>query len=106
MTQGALALAVTLTLATAAAVPATAQQRQPGQQAEVTAAAFTAEVTGQVKNVDHKSGKLTLDTGDGQVNVRFPPEAVQAVKPGDQVTVAFGLIKPPPAASPSSSGTK
>jgi hypothetical protein len=29
---------------------------------------------------------------------------VSAIKPGDQVTVAFGIVKAPPSASPSSGG--
>src|SRR3989442_12972166 len=96
-------LAATLVLATAAAVPASAQQSQPGPQQDVVAAAFTAQVTGQVQSVDQQSGRLVLQTAEGAVNVRFPPAAVQGIKPGDQVTVAFGLAKPPPSASPSTS---
>jgi hypothetical protein len=87
-----------------------AQAQQSGQQGQrspssgdVIAAAFTAEVTGKVQNVDPQSGVLTLQTADGPVNVKFPPPAVQAIKPGDIVTVAFGLVKPPPSASPSGS---
>lgn len=107
--QVTLSLAAALALATVSALPAGAQQSQqapPSQQApqaEVVAAAFTAEVTGQVQSVDHQSGMLMLQTVDGPVNVRFPPAAVQAVKPGDQVTVAFGLVKQPPSASPPTS---
>ena len=90
-----------------AVMPAGAQSSrsgQPGQTpADVVAAAFTAEVTGKVEKVDPASGMLTLSTVDGPVNVRFPPPAVQAIQPGDQVTVAFGLVKAPPAASPPTS---
>jgi anti-sigma-K factor RskA len=99
-----LSLALTLALATVAALAADAQQTQRGQTqqspSDVIAAAFTAEVTGQVQSVDPQTGKLTLQTLDGTVTVRFPPAAVQTVKPGDTVTVAFGLVKPPPSASP------
>jgi hypothetical protein len=60
-----------------------------------------------VKSVDHKSGKLVLDTPGGPVNVTFPAEAVRGIEQGDEVTVAVGLIKPPPAASPKTGpGTK
>jgi hypothetical protein len=97
-------------LVTAAVLPLDAQTSRPGgqpaapkAQADVVAAAFSAEVTGKVQNVDPSSGVLTLQTVDGPINVRFPPPAVQAIKPGDTVTVAFGLVKPPPAASPPTS---
>ena len=96
-------LAAALTLALAITVPAYGQQRQATPQADVVAAAFTAEVTGQVQNVDPQTGVLTLQTTDGAVNVRFLPAAVQTIKPGDTVTVAFGLVKEPPSASPSTS---
>jgi Flp pilus assembly protein TadG len=96
-------LAAALTLALALSLPAYGQQRQATPQAEVVAAAFTAEVTGKVQNVDPQSGVLTLQTTDGPVNVRFPAAAVQTIKPGDTVTVAFGLVKEPPSASPPTS---
>jgi len=96
-------LAAALTLALALTLPAHGQQRQATPQAEVVAAAFTAEVTGKVQNVDPQSGVLTLQTTDGPVNVRFPTAAVQTIKPGDTVTVAFGLVKEPPSASPPTS---
>ena len=79
------------------------QQSRSGSQPEVIASAFAAEVTGTVKNVNEKSGKLVLDTAEGPVNVKFPAEAVQGIKKGDQVTVSVGLVKPPPSASPQSS---
>jgi hypothetical protein len=110
-------LAMVAAVATAAVLPAQGQTTSQsgsssrGAQAEVVAAAFSAEVTGKVQTVDPSTGVLTLQTVDGPINVRFPPPAVQAIKPGDQVTVAFGLVKQPPAATPSpgsstSPGTK
>jgi hypothetical protein len=56
-----------------------------------------------VQNVDPQTGVLTLQTTDGPVNVRFPTAVVQTIKPGDTVTVAFGLVKEPPSASPPTS---
>jgi hypothetical protein len=60
-------------------LPAGGQPRQATPQADVVAAAFTAEVTGKVQKVDPQT------------------------KPGDTVTVAFGLVKEPPSASPPTS---
>ena len=82
------------------------QQSGGKSPAEVVASAFSAEVTGTVKNVNEKSGKMVLDTADGPVNVTFPAEAVQGIKKGDQVTVSVALIKPPPSASPQSAPAK
>jgi ferric-dicitrate binding protein FerR (iron transport regulator) len=74
---------------------------------EVVAAAFSAEVSGTVKSVNEKSGKLVLDTVEGPVNIKFPAAAVQGIKKGDPVTVSVGLVKPAPSASPQTTpGTK
>jgi hypothetical protein len=78
---------------------------QPGReqagQPQVLGSSYTAQVTGEVVSVDQASGRLTLRTVDGQLTAMFPPVAVQNVKPGDQVTVAIGLIETnPPSASP------
>jgi len=95
-----------LTIVAILSVLVTSAQGQParsGTSAEVVAAAFSAEITGTVKSVNQKSGKLVLDTVDGPVNVKFPAEAVQGIKTGDQVTVSVGLVKPAPSASPQTS---
>jgi hypothetical protein len=56
----------------------------------VAALAATPALAQSSATVDHGSGLLTITTPDGQLNVKFPPAAVQNVKPGDHVTVAFG----------------
>jgi hypothetical protein len=75
-------------------------QARSGSQSEVVAAEFSAEITGTVKSVNPRSGKLVLETVEGPVNVKFPSDAVQGIKQGDIVTVSVGLVKPPPSASP------
>ena len=75
-------------------------QARSGSQPEVVAAEFSAEITGTVKSVNPRSGKLVLETVEGPVNVKFPSDAVQSIKQGDIVTVSVGLVKPPPSASP------
>ena len=92
-------------------VAAGPQQSSDGQgrliaQTDQTApkAAFSTTVVGQVTKVDHKSGKITLDTPEGPVNVKFAPSIVQNIQTGDRVTVGFGLVaEGTPAASPSTS---
>ncbi len=86
--------------------PSTADQAQNPQRRtteEISEHAFMARVTGRVTSVDPQSGKLTLDTVDGPMTVRFPPRALANVKQGDQVTVGVGLMEESPAASPSTS---
>ena len=56
-----------------------------------------------MKSVNEKSGKLVLETAEGPVSIKFPPEAVQGIKKGDAVTVSIGLVKPAPSASPQTS---
>lgn len=94
---------IVLTMVGAVMTVAHGQQTRSGSQAEVVASAFSAEVTGTVKNVNEKSGKLVLETADGPVNVVFPAEAVRGIKSGDQITVSVALIKPPPSTSPQTS---
>ena len=102
MKQGSIALVATVAMLSASVTAAHGQARS-GSQSGVVAAAFSAEVTGNVKSVDPRSGKLVLDTVDGPVNVTFPADAVQGINVGDQVTVSVALVKPPPSASPPSS---
>lgn len=54
--------------------------------------AYTASVSGEVTEIDTDSGMLVVSTDSGPVSVHFPPTAVQSVKVGDRVTVAFGLM--------------
>lgn len=108
MKQLGLALTMVIAMLSVLATSAHGQRARSGSQsADVVAAAFSAEVTGTVKSVNQKSGKLVLDTAEGPVSVKFPAEAVQGIKKGDAVTVSVGLLKPPPSASPQTSpGTK
>jgi len=99
MQHATLSVVAALALATAAALPVQAQGDKP----EVVAKAFTAEVTGQVESVDARTGTLRLQTVDGPMTIRFPPAAVQGITKGDPVTVAFGIVKPAPSASPQTS---
>jgi hypothetical protein len=80
------------------------RQQQQLQQNQIIASGFTAQATGKVTSIDQQSGKLTLQTPDGPMTVRFPPPAVAHVKKGDMVTVGVGLIEQNPAASPRTGG--
>jgi hypothetical protein len=72
MKQVSLSLIMVLTMVGVVMTVAHGQQTRSGSHAEVVASAFSAEVTGTVKNVNQKSGKLVLETADGPVNVVFP----------------------------------
>ncbi len=74
-----------LSAAVVGVVPTMAQQtpypRDPSQSQmparPIVERRFTATVSGQVTAVDHQSGRLTVDTAEGPVNVRFPAQAVE-----------------------------
>jgi hypothetical protein len=46
---------------------------------------------GEVTKVDPKKGHMTLKTAEGNLNLHFPPSALENVKKGDHVTVDLGL---------------
>ena len=56
-------------------------------------------LTGEVTSIDHSSGKLSVKTEQGTMDLSFPPSAVQNVKQGDRLTVSLG-------AQPGSTTTK
>jgi hypothetical protein len=50
-------------------------------------------MTGTVTDIDHETGKLSLDTQVGELDLHFPPAALKDVKEGDQLTVHLGFTK-------------
>jgi hypothetical protein len=56
-------------------------------------------MTGTVTDVDPQTGKLSLDTGVGELELHFPPQALKDVKEGDQLTVYLGFSKGAPASA-------
>jgi len=52
-------------------------------------------MSGQVVNVDHNNGHLTMKTDEGNLMLHFPPSSLTNVNPGDRVTVQLG-IRPRP----------
>jgi hypothetical protein len=46
---------------------------------------------GEVTKVDPKKGRLTVKTAEGNLDLHFPPSALENVKKGDHVTVDLGL---------------
>jgi osmotically-inducible protein OsmY len=51
-------------------------------------------MSGQVTSVDHDSGKLSLKTHEGTLDLHFPPSALKDVKRGDQLNVELGFRAP------------
>jgi hypothetical protein len=50
-------------------------------------------MSGTVTDIDHDTGKLSLNTPVGELDLHFPPAAVKDVKEGDQLTVHLGFSK-------------
>jgi hypothetical protein len=51
------------------------------------------EMSGTIENLDHKTGWVTVKTGEGNLNVHFPPDALKDLKTGDTITVHLGFTK-------------
>lgn len=51
------------------------------------------EMTGKVTKIDQKSGKVSVDTAVGNLDLHFPPPAVADLKQGDEITVRLGYKK-------------
>jgi hypothetical protein len=50
-------------------------------------------MSGTVTDIDPQTGKLSLNTGVGELELHFPPQALKDVKEGDQLTVYLGFSK-------------
>jgi hypothetical protein len=50
-------------------------------------------MSGTVTAIDAQTGKLSLNTGVGELDLHFPPQALKDVKEGDQLTVYLGFSK-------------
>jgi hypothetical protein len=50
-------------------------------------------MSGTVTDIDPQTGKLSLNTGVGELELHFPPQALKDVKEGDQLTVHLGFSK-------------
>jgi hypothetical protein len=50
-------------------------------------------MSGTVTEIDHQTGKLSLETGVGELELHFPPQALKEVTEGDQITVHLGFSK-------------
>ena len=48
-------------------------------------------MSGTVTDIEHQTGKLSLETGVGELELHFPPPALKEVKEGDQITVHLGF---------------
>jgi hypothetical protein len=77
-------LVTTLWIAALAAGPVAAAGAKPqGEHA----------MSGTVTDIDHDTGKLSLNTQVGELDLHFPPQSVKDVKEGDQLTVHLSFSK-------------
>lgn len=51
------------------------------------------DMSGTITSIDHQTGKLSLQTGAGEMSLHFPPSALKDLKEGDQMTVHLGFTK-------------
>jgi hypothetical protein len=50
-------------------------------------------MTGEVSKIDNRSGKFSLKTKEGTLDLHAPPSALAGVKSGDQLSVEIA-VKP------------
>jgi hypothetical protein len=50
-------------------------------------------MSGTVTDIDPQTGKLSLETGVGELELHFPPQSLKDVKEGDQLTVHLSFSK-------------
>jgi hypothetical protein len=50
-------------------------------------------MSGEVTEIDHQRGTMTVETGIAPLELHFPPPAIADIQEGDQVTVQLA-IKP------------
>jgi hypothetical protein len=50
-------------------------------------------MSGTVTDIDPQTGKLSLNTGVGELELHFPPQSLKDVKEGDELTVYLGFSK-------------
>jgi hypothetical protein len=48
-------------------------------------------MSGKISKIDHSTGKLTVKTGEGNLDVHFPPQSIANLKKGDNITVHLGF---------------
>lgn len=58
---------------------------------------------GEVTKIDQKKGHVTLKTAEGNMDLHFPPSALQGVKKGDRISVELAM-KPSGTASKANGG--
>lgn len=48
-------------------------------------------MSGTISRIDHSNGKVTVKTGEGNLDVHFPPQSIANLKKGDTITVHLGF---------------
>lgn len=50
-------------------------------------------MNGKITKINHKTGKVTVRTDDGNMNVHFPAADIQDLKKGDTISVHMGYTR-------------
>lgn len=51
------------------------------------------KMSGTVEKIDHKTGMMKFKTGEGDLQLHFPPPMIKDLKAGDSITVQLGYTK-------------
>ena len=50
-------------------------------------------MAGTIEKIDHKTGMVSVKTGEGTLDVHFPPPAIKDLKMGDTITLHLSFSK-------------
>jgi osmotically-inducible protein OsmY len=73
--------------------------KQPAAMKSTHSMKGTHTMTGEVTSIDRQSGKVTVDTHAGKLNLHFPPSSLQNLQDGDRINVELGFQELSPARS-------
>jgi hypothetical protein len=68
-----------------------AGSKQPAAMKDPHAMKGTHTLAGEVTSIDRQSGKVTVDTQAGKLNLHFPPSSLQNLQDGDRINVELGF---------------
>jgi translation elongation factor EF-1beta len=89
--NGVRSLVDNLTVQSAAAPPAPVVASSAPSASPMTEMTGHHMMAGQITRIDHTTGRLTVATPEGPLDVHFPPASVRDLQPGDRIQVDLGF---------------